>query len=460
MLMGDRCSRGCNFCDVETGGMEALDPDEPKNVADAVADIGLDYVVLTSVDRDDPPDQGAGHFAETIREIKRRDSSILVECLIPDFQGEPDLVRQHPHRERVRPSPEVREREFDERVAHTPIEGCMAQNRSHGTDTHIGIPQERPVVSEPNRFVKERTPRLWTLWVAARPAQVALVVLVYALGVGIATNGEPFVIGPLPPTAGTVGTGAVALLATTVAVHYANEYADQDTDRLTTRTPFSGGSGALVATGLPRSFLRSALLGSIVAAVGSLVFAVWNGLASDAALLLLVILVSGLAYSLPPTALIRRGAGEAVNATLGGLLLPLYGAAVLGSPRFAAAISVLPFTLLVGCNLLAVHWADREADSAVGKRTLAVRWGPGRLRRAYATLAIVAGLLVVGLWLAGMVPPLVAAAHLVPIPALLWGWRTLTRQRSPFPAVLAMVSLALALTVAWWLAGGLIALPT
>jgi len=94
MLMGDRCSRGCNFCDVQTGGMEALDPDEPDNVAEAVAEIGLDYVVLTSVDRDDLPDQGAGHFARTIRAIKERDPSILVEVLIPDFQGEPDLVRE------------------------------------------------------------------------------------------------------------------------------------------------------------------------------------------------------------------------------------------------------------------------------------------------------------------------------------------------------------------------------
>ncbi len=92
MLMGDRCSRGCNFCDVETGGMEPLDPDEPENVADAVAEIGLDYVVLTSVDRDDLPDQGAGHFADTIRAIKDRDPSILVETLIPDFQGESSLV--------------------------------------------------------------------------------------------------------------------------------------------------------------------------------------------------------------------------------------------------------------------------------------------------------------------------------------------------------------------------------
>jgi len=93
MLLGDRCSRGCNFCDVQTGGMEPLDPDEPANVAEAVAEIGLDYVVLTSVDRDDLPDGGAGHFAETIREIKERDPSILVEALIPDFQGDPEDVQ-------------------------------------------------------------------------------------------------------------------------------------------------------------------------------------------------------------------------------------------------------------------------------------------------------------------------------------------------------------------------------
>jgi lipoic acid synthetase len=94
MLLGDRCSRGCNFCDVETGGMDPPDPDEPANVASAVADIGLDYVVLTSVDRDDLPDQGAGHFAEAVRAIKRRDPGILVEALIPDFGGERALVER------------------------------------------------------------------------------------------------------------------------------------------------------------------------------------------------------------------------------------------------------------------------------------------------------------------------------------------------------------------------------
>jgi lipoic acid synthetase len=77
---------------VKTGGMEALDADEPDEVADAVAEIGLDYVVLTSVDRDDLPDQGAGHFARTIRAIKERNPDILVEVLVPDFGGDPDLV--------------------------------------------------------------------------------------------------------------------------------------------------------------------------------------------------------------------------------------------------------------------------------------------------------------------------------------------------------------------------------
>jgi lipoic acid synthetase len=92
MLMGERCSRGCNFCDVETGGMEPLDPEEPDNVASAVDEIGLDYVVLTSVDRDDLPDGGASHFAATIRAIKRHDPEILVEALIPDFEGDVDAV--------------------------------------------------------------------------------------------------------------------------------------------------------------------------------------------------------------------------------------------------------------------------------------------------------------------------------------------------------------------------------
>ena len=92
MLMGDRCTRNCSFCDVATGNLEPLDPTEPEKVARAVEAIDLEYVVLTSVDRDDLPDQGAGHIAETISAIKRRRPGVLVEALVPDFQGESALL--------------------------------------------------------------------------------------------------------------------------------------------------------------------------------------------------------------------------------------------------------------------------------------------------------------------------------------------------------------------------------
>ena len=94
MLMGDTCTRGCRFCAVKSGNPHgALDLDEPRKVAMALAEMDLSYVVLTSVDRDDLPDGGAGHFAKTVREIKARCPELLVESLIPDFQGDLDAVR-------------------------------------------------------------------------------------------------------------------------------------------------------------------------------------------------------------------------------------------------------------------------------------------------------------------------------------------------------------------------------
>jgi lipoic acid synthetase len=93
MVMGDTCTRGCRFCAVKTlRKPPPLDPDEPRNVATAIAEMGLDYVVLTSVDRDDVDDQGAGHFAACIRAINEASPSTLVEVLIPDFQGQPHLL--------------------------------------------------------------------------------------------------------------------------------------------------------------------------------------------------------------------------------------------------------------------------------------------------------------------------------------------------------------------------------
>jgi len=94
MLMGDTCTRGCRFCAVKSGNPHgALDLSEPQKVAMALAELDLSYVVLTSVDRDDLPDGGAGHFAKTVREIKARCPKLLIETLIPDFQGDVEAVR-------------------------------------------------------------------------------------------------------------------------------------------------------------------------------------------------------------------------------------------------------------------------------------------------------------------------------------------------------------------------------
>lgn len=95
MVMGDTCTRGCRFCEVKSSGSPLpLDPFEPENLANAIAQLGLDYVVVTSVDRDDLPDQGSSHFARCITEIKKRDPQMMVEVLIPDFQGSNECLKR------------------------------------------------------------------------------------------------------------------------------------------------------------------------------------------------------------------------------------------------------------------------------------------------------------------------------------------------------------------------------
>jgi lipoic acid synthetase len=87
MILGDVCTRNCTFCAVKHGNPGAPDPQEPAHIVQAVDRLGLRYVVVTSVTRDDLPDGGAFQFAQTIRAIRKYDSSIEVEVLIPDFQG-------------------------------------------------------------------------------------------------------------------------------------------------------------------------------------------------------------------------------------------------------------------------------------------------------------------------------------------------------------------------------------
>ena len=90
LILGDVCTRNCRFCGVTTGSPGALDPDEPQQVADAVATLGLKHVVITSVTRDDLSDGGAAHYAATIRAVREACPDVTVEVLVPDFEGIPE----------------------------------------------------------------------------------------------------------------------------------------------------------------------------------------------------------------------------------------------------------------------------------------------------------------------------------------------------------------------------------
>src|SRR3990167_7066319 len=87
MIMGDKCTRRCSFCDVAHGRPEALDPDEPINLANTIAQMELRYVVITSVDRDDLRDGGASHFSACLKAIREKNSHIKIETLVPDYRG-------------------------------------------------------------------------------------------------------------------------------------------------------------------------------------------------------------------------------------------------------------------------------------------------------------------------------------------------------------------------------------
>lgn len=92
MILGNRCTRGCRFCDVIKGKPDAVDTDEPRRLAESVARLKLKQVVVTSVTRDDLPDGGASNFVGVIEQLRRRDSAVKIEVLVPDFGGSKDAL--------------------------------------------------------------------------------------------------------------------------------------------------------------------------------------------------------------------------------------------------------------------------------------------------------------------------------------------------------------------------------
>lgn len=277
----------------------------------------------------------------------------------------------------------------------------------------------------------------------SRPSHLLLIATVYGLGtsIAIARGAAVDLLG--------VATGLIALLPVAASVHYANEYADHETDALTVRTPFSGGSGALPDTGMDRSLAIKAAWISVGVGLGFAAVCLIHGYPIPALGVLAIGAIVGWQYSVPPLQLAWHGWGELDNALAGGVVLPAYGYAVsAGTVDPVIVLASVPFFALVFANLLDTTWPDRDADAQVGKFTLATRWPRRRLRLLY--------LVAIGLWIGSTIafrgsvlPPLVADAGLAVAPLVLWGFLRYTRSRSPFPTVAAMVLTAVIHLVAW-----------
>lgn len=292
---------------------------------------------------------------------------------------------------------------------------------------------------------------LHALYDMSRPEQLLLMTVVYGAGVAAAVAGDTraTLVGVVP----TATLAVLAYLPLAASVHYANEYADYETDLLADRTAFSGGSGALARTGLPRSLPRQAAVVTLAGGVVATVSLVGLGVLDPTAVVVLAVITGfGWQYSLPPLALAWNGLGELDNAALGGVALPVFGYVVVGDLAVDAVLAFLPFGCLVFANLLAVTWPDRDADAAVGKETLATRWSPARLRLAYALAVMTAYGLLAVLW-GDVVPPRVGWVMVLAAPLFGWGWWTYTNRRSAFPTVAGMVFVAVGQCLGWVVVG-------
>jgi 1,4-dihydroxy-2-naphthoate octaprenyltransferase len=214
-------------------------------------------------------------------------------------------------------------------------------------------------------------------------------------------------------------TGLLILVMATLMAHYANEYADVDTDTLTQRTRYSGGSGVLPSGIVPA---RWALYSAVVLAVLTLMVTVLSygrGILSSSGLLLVLVGVGGgWFYSMPPLQLERTRWGEMDNALLGGYLMPLIAyLPQVGVANFDLFLILTPIFLAVLINLLGVHWLDREADARVGKNTLVVRLGE-KVPTLHLILTLI--LYLVTLALLPLVPWLVVVAVFLTIPLAVW----------------------------------------
>jgi len=247
--------------------------------------------------------------------------------------------------------------------------------------------------------------------------------------------------------------GFASVLMVILSLHYANEYADYETDSLTRRTLYSGGSGVLPSGLVARELALQAsaaciVLGLVLQMLGVLYgFLSWSGMVG-----LIVGAFFGYMYSLPPMKLSYRGLGELDNSLLGGVGAPMLAYINLGGRLDASTLATcIPFTLLVFNNLLASTWPDREADRKADKLTLATLWNKRTLRRLYWTVAGATYVALIILYLTRQLPLPVAATGLLSLPLSILGGLQYTKATISRAAIYAMVVMQCGQMASWLL---------
>lgn len=246
---------------------------------------------------------------------------------------------------------------------------------------------------------------------------------------------------------GVAALGMAIVLAATAMGHYLDEYADQDTDSLTRRTLISGGSGVLPSGAIdPRwALVMSVALGGV--AVAMTIMGYLMGLLNSSYLLMLgVAMILGYSYSMPPLRLARRGWGEVTNAFLGTLMFFSGYLPQVGDISVSAALRSLPVFLAILVNLIGVHWADREADERVGKKTLVVLL---KGRSVALFLVLLAGMYASVLLFSHLYSTAMLVAYVITVPVALGAFWAFRRDGGPYPGSLLMVSVLLANIVGW-----------
>ena len=286
--------------------------------------------------------------------------------------------------------------------------------------------------------------QLWGIIRMTRPIVLLSTFSSWFLGVGIA-YGSGYQI-----SYASFGFGLLSMLLVSSSIHLINEYADYETDALTQRTAYNGGSGVLPSGLVPRSWALYSAYGTMIAGYLLQYVAISRGLHPSSALSLAIMgTVGGWIYSIPPR-LAWRGLGELWNTILGAWLLPYYGFVQMsGIDTRGVLITILPVTLFAFNNMLAVTWPDRVADKKVGKLTLATRFAPGTLKTLHG---LCTGLSLVLLLVIGL-PRIVVLVSLISYPLMVLGWKSYGVKEISGETIWGLYLLIVGQTLAWFYLG-------